>query len=68
MSELFIVKFGIFKDIVFVFIFVIADSWPQVFDDSDARRDWNWKPEVDLDNLVSIMIKEVKEKIKSNSH
>ncbi|XP_072937339.1 L-threonine 3-dehydrogenase, mitochondrial isoform X1 [Epargyreus clarus] len=44
----------------------IADSWPQVFDDSEARRDWNWKPDVDLDNLVKLMIKEVKEKIIAN--
>ncbi|KAI8427565.1 hypothetical protein MSG28_002072 [Choristoneura fumiferana] len=44
----------------------IADSWPQVFDDSEARRDWSWKPEVDLDNLVELMMKEVKEKIAMN--
>ncbi|KAI8427567.1 hypothetical protein MSG28_002072, partial [Choristoneura fumiferana] len=37
----------------------IADSWPQVFDDSEARRDWSWKPEVDLDNLVELMMKEL---------
>ncbi|GBP70607.1 L-threonine 3-dehydrogenase, mitochondrial [Eumeta japonica] len=35
----------------------IADSWPQVFDDSEARRDWGWQPEVDLENLVALMIK-----------
>ncbi|CAH0726484.1 unnamed protein product, partial [Brenthis ino] len=46
----------------------IADSWPQVFDDSEARRDWNWKPEVELDDLVTLMIKEVKEKIKANGY
>ncbi|XP_063838935.1 L-threonine 3-dehydrogenase, mitochondrial [Ostrinia nubilalis] len=44
----------------------IADSWPQVFDDSEARRDWNWKPDVDLDQLVQLMVKEVKEKIAAN--
>ena len=50
------------------FYLITADSWPQVFDDSDARRDWNWQPEINIDNLVSLMIKEVKEKIKSNSN
>ena len=49
-----------------VLILIPADSWPQVFDDSEARRDWNWKPEVDLDNLVKLMVKEVKEKIAAN--
>ncbi|KOB78152.1 L-threonine dehydrogenase [Operophtera brumata] len=41
----------------------IADSWPQVFDDSEARRDWDWRHELDLDDLVKLMLKEVKEKI-----
>ncbi|XP_031638888.1 L-threonine 3-dehydrogenase, mitochondrial [Contarinia nasturtii] len=39
----------------------IADSWPQVFDDSDARRDWNWKPKYDLDKLVDLMVQDVRE-------
>lgn len=37
-----------------------------MFDDSEARRDWNWNPEVNLDDLVKLMIKEVKEKIAAN--
>ncbi|XP_053954230.1 L-threonine 3-dehydrogenase, mitochondrial [Anastrepha ludens] len=39
----------------------IADSWPQVFDDSEARRDWGWQHKHDLDNLVDFMVKEVQE-------
>lgn len=39
----------------------IADSWPQVFDDSEARRDWNWQHKYDLDNLVDFMVKDVQE-------
>lgn len=39
----------------------IADSWPQVFDDSEARRDWNWKPKYDIDSLVDLMVRDVKE-------
>ncbi|GAH44068.1 unnamed protein product, partial [marine sediment metagenome] len=27
----------------------IVDSWPAGLNDNDARRDWNWKPEFDLD-------------------
>lgn len=44
----------------------IADSWPQIFDDSEARRDWQWKHEVGLEDLVTLMIKDVKEKIATN--
>lgn len=39
---------------------LIADSWPQVFDDSEARADWGWNHEYDMDKLVSEMIKDVK--------
>uniref|UniRef100_D3TLZ9 L-threonine 3-dehydrogenase, mitochondrial n=1 Tax=Glossina morsitans morsitans TaxID=37546 RepID=D3TLZ9_GLOMM len=40
---------------------LIADSWPQVFDDSEARRDWNWQHKYDLNNLVDFMVKDVQE-------
>ncbi|CAH0404653.1 unnamed protein product [Chilo suppressalis] len=46
----------------------IADTWPQVFDDSEARRDWNWRPEIDLDNLVKLMFDEVREKVEANGY
>ncbi|CAO1419797.1 unnamed protein product [Diamesa tonsa] len=39
----------------------IADSWPQVFDDSEARNDWGWNHEYDLDKLVEDMVKTVRE-------
>jgi len=41
----------------------IADSWPDSIDDSDARNDWGWKPDVDLTKMVKIMFDEVKKKI-----
>lgn len=39
---------------------LIADSWPQVFDDSEARADWGWNHEYDLDKLVEDMVTKVK--------
>ena len=35
----------------------IAESWPQSIDDSQARKDWGWKHEFDLDRLVAAMLK-----------
>ena len=40
----------------------IADSWPSSLDDSEARKDWGWKPDVNLKNLVEDMIKNLKVK------
>lgn len=39
---------------------MIADSWPQVFDDSEARADWGWKHEYDMDKLVEDILKQVR--------
>lgn len=38
----------------------IADSWPQVFDDSEARKDWGWQHKYDLDKLVEFMVNDVR--------
>jgi len=35
---------------------VIADSWPMVFDDSLARKEWGWNHKIGLSQLVEIMI------------
>jgi threonine 3-dehydrogenase len=29
----------------------IADGWPEVLDDSNARREWNWDPDYDLSKM-----------------
>lgn len=33
-----------------------ADSWPMNFDDSNARKDWGWKHDYDLPDLVQTML------------
>ncbi|XP_069022448.1 L-threonine 3-dehydrogenase, mitochondrial-like isoform X1 [Embiotoca jacksoni] len=37
----------------------IADSWPMALEDSAARRDWGWKHEYDLPELVQTMLTRV---------
>ncbi len=39
----------------------IADSWPDSVDDSTARSDWDWSPDVDLPSLVEVMLRGVRE-------
>ncbi|MGB1698400.1 MAG: NAD-dependent epimerase/dehydratase family protein [Nannocystaceae bacterium] len=34
----------------------ILDSWPDLLIDDAARRDWNWKPEFDLDGMTDDLI------------
>ncbi|KAI6660508.1 L-threonine 3-dehydrogenase, mitochondrial [Oopsacas minuta] len=38
----------------------IADTWPQVFDDSNARRDWGWNHKFGLEDMVQVMVDKVK--------
>ncbi|QIE60060.1 NAD-dependent epimerase/dehydratase family protein [Rasiella rasia] len=35
----------------------IADSWPKSIDDTEARNDWGWNHEVELDEMTKIMLK-----------
>ena len=41
----------------------IAESWPQSIDDSAAKNDWGWKPEIDLTKMTEVMIEGLKEKL-----
>ena len=34
----------------------IADSWPNSIDDSQARKDWNWSPSYNLEEMTNDMI------------
>ncbi len=42
----------------------IADGWPGSIDDSEARKDWGWKHEYDLDKMVTVMLENLKIKLK----
>ena len=35
---------------------MVADSWPDVLDDTNARRDWGWRPYYDLNTMTKTML------------
>ncbi|MBR6416738.1 MAG: NAD-dependent epimerase/dehydratase family protein [Bacteroidales bacterium] len=41
----------------------IAQSWPDKMDDSCARNEWGWKPEVSFEQMVDIMIEALRKKL-----
>lgn len=34
----------------------IADSWPSSINDSEAREDWNWQHDYDLESMTKVML------------
>lgn len=38
----------------------IADSWPSVIDDTEARKDWGWKHEFSLEDMTKTIITNLK--------
>ncbi|WP_452600330.1 NAD-dependent epimerase/dehydratase family protein [Pontimicrobium sp. MEBiC01747] len=40
----------------------IANSWPQSIDDSEARQDWNWQHDYDLDAITKEMLEQLGKK------
>ncbi|HLW41022.1 MAG TPA: NAD-dependent epimerase/dehydratase family protein [Flavobacterium sp.] len=40
----------------------IADSWPSSINDSEARKDWGWSHEYDLERMTKVMLENLKEK------
>lgn len=42
----------------------IAESWPNSLDDSAARKEWDWKPEYNLDKMTEDMLKNLSKKLK----
>ncbi len=41
----------------------IADGWPRSIDDTDARNDWGWKNEFDLDKMTADMLANLKNRV-----
>ncbi|MCK5023884.1 MAG: NAD-dependent epimerase, partial [Candidatus Aenigmarchaeota archaeon] len=41
----------------------IADSWPKVIDDSEARKDWGWEHEFGLSEMTVDMIERLSAKL-----
>jgi len=41
----------------------IAESWPKSIDDSDARSDWGWKHEYDLEKMTAHMLEKLRIKL-----
>ena len=43
----------------------IADSWPASIDDSVARKDWQLETAYDIEKLITVMLEEIKKKLKA---
>ncbi len=41
----------------------IAESWPNSLDDSEARKQWGWKPNYDLDSMTKDMLEKLNMKL-----
>lgn len=46
----------------------IADSWPQSLDDTCARADWGWQPQIGLKELVADMLFEIGKMVPRQTH
>jgi nucleoside-diphosphate-sugar epimerase len=44
----------------------IADSWPRSLDDSEARRDWGWEPDYDLDRMTEEMLSRLGQRLEKD--
>ncbi len=40
----------------------IADSWPESINDSQAKKDWNWKPVFSLEKMTTIMLESLEKR------
>ena len=43
----------------------IADSWPESIDDGQARNDWNWQHDFNLEKMTKIMLKNLLKKYRA---
>lgn len=39
----------------------IANTWPKKIDDSNATKDWDWKPDYDVDRMTEEMLSDLRE-------
>ncbi len=44
----------------------ILDSWPNRLDDANAREDWGWRPEFDVEATIHALIPEVRELLRTH--
>jgi len=44
----------------------IAATWPNSLDDTQAQKDWSWKANYNLDQLVEVMLEGIREIKKEN--
>ena len=42
----------------------IAESWPDIMDDSCARQEWDWKPHYGLEEMTKDMLEKLALKLK----
>ncbi|HTE53464.1 MAG TPA: NAD-dependent epimerase/dehydratase family protein [Kofleriaceae bacterium] len=45
----------------------ILDSWPRILDDSNARREWGWKPEFDLEEMSDDLVPRIRDLLGATS-
>ena len=45
----------------------IADSWPDSINDTEARQDWGWQPEFNLQNMTEDMLLHIRQKYLSET-
>src|SRR5690554_1910254 len=41
----------------------IADSWPSSIDDSEARQDWGWKHDFDMEKMTQVMLENLSQSL-----
>ena len=44
----------------------IADTWPEVFEDDFAKKDWNWQADFDIEKMTQVMLSHLKNKLQIN--
>ncbi|NJB71942.1 nucleoside-diphosphate-sugar epimerase [Saonia flava] len=40
----------------------IASKWPKTINDKEAKQDWGWRPEYDMEKITNVMVYKLKER------